>query len=172
MARRSTPRMTASFPRTPTAEEPWIIVCWCWRRQVDGSVDRSIPGGGGWIKASIDRSLDHSTIIACVRARSHLLTRLTASMAYSTWKRWPSGEKTVMARSYLHRIDSIQFVRACERGVCAWGMVAAPVGWAGVLEFAETRWWGGGMPLSLAFSNSPRRHGCCCCGVWEVRLLG
>ena len=25
---------------------------------------------------------------------------LTASCAYSTWKRWPSGEKTVIARSY------------------------------------------------------------------------
>lgn len=29
------------------------------------------------------------------------LTLFTASMAYSTWKRWPSGEKTVIARSYL-----------------------------------------------------------------------
>lgn len=26
---------------------------------------------------------------------------LTASMAYSTWKRWPLGEKTVMAVSYI-----------------------------------------------------------------------
>lgn len=26
---------------------------------------------------------------------------LTASMAYSTWKRWPFGEKTVMAVSYI-----------------------------------------------------------------------
>ena len=26
---------------------------------------------------------------------------LTASMAYSTWKRWPLGEKTVIAVSYM-----------------------------------------------------------------------
>jgi hypothetical protein len=26
---------------------------------------------------------------------------LTASMAYYTWKRWPLGEKTVMAVSYI-----------------------------------------------------------------------
>lgn len=26
---------------------------------------------------------------------------LTASIAYSTWKRWPLGEKTVMAVSYI-----------------------------------------------------------------------
>ena len=33
-------------------------------------------------------------------ARTAVVPLRTASSAYSTWKRWPSGEKTVIARSY------------------------------------------------------------------------
>lgn len=33
------------------------------------------------------------------RGRTAVVPLLTASRAYSTWKRWPSGEKTVIARS-------------------------------------------------------------------------
>lgn len=39
--------------------------------------------------------------------RSDQRTLLTASMAYSTWKRCPSGENTVMALSYLDMIQRL-----------------------------------------------------------------
>lgn len=38
---------------------------------------------------------------------------LTASSAYSTWKRCPSGEKTVRARSYER--DMVRGIRGVER---------------------------------------------------------
>lgn len=37
---------------------------------------------------------------------------LTASWAYSTWKRWPSGEKTVIALSYRELMFSLLYVNA------------------------------------------------------------
>lgn len=54
----------------------------------------------------------------------------TASSAYSTWNRWPSGEKTVIARSYrailssffrsrvcfLFEFDFFFFLKACDLG--------------------------------------------------------
>lgn len=37
----------------------------------------------------------------------------TASSAYSTWNRWPSGEKTVIARSYRAILSSFFRSRVC-----------------------------------------------------------
>ncbi len=34
---------------------------------------------------------------------------LTASVAYSTWKRWPLGEKTVIAESYIQNYFKFRF---------------------------------------------------------------
>jgi len=41
------------------------------------------------------------TTLSVPRTPTAALPLRTASRAYSTWKRWPSGEKTVIARSYL-----------------------------------------------------------------------
>lgn len=41
------------------------------------------------------------TIVSFPRTPTAVVPFFTASKAYSTWKRCPSGEKTVMARSYL-----------------------------------------------------------------------
>jgi hypothetical protein len=39
------------------------------------------------------------TTVSVPRPPTAALPLRTASRAYSTWKRWPSGEKTVIARS-------------------------------------------------------------------------
>ena len=41
------------------------------------------------------------TTVSVPRTPTAALPLRTASRAYSTWKRWPSGENTVIARSYL-----------------------------------------------------------------------
>lgn len=41
------------------------------------------------------------TMVSVPRTPTAALPLRTASSAYSTWNRWPSGENTVIARSYL-----------------------------------------------------------------------
>lgn len=66
----STPRTTTSLPRTPTFRV-FRLVTWVQLREMP-----------------------------MARQLTAQVPFLTASEAYSTWNRWPSGEKTVNARSY------------------------------------------------------------------------
>lgn len=45
-------------------------------------------------------------MVSVPRTPTAVVPLRTASRAYSTWKRWPSGLKTVIARSYLELISS------------------------------------------------------------------
>ena len=56
MARRSTPRITTSFPRTPTAEEPCVIVVglWRWHRRISRWVGGWVDGWMGGARQQVD----------------------------------------------------------------------------------------------------------------------
>jgi hypothetical protein len=74
------------------------------RRQWRGSRDLVIRRGGGstdlesW-SLGLDFFSTPRTTVSTPRTPTAALPLRAASRAYWTWKRWPSGEKTVMARS-------------------------------------------------------------------------
>ena len=53
----------------------------------------------GSCSLAVDLRSTAKTMWSVPRTPTAVVPLRTASMAYSTWNKWPSGEKTVMARS-------------------------------------------------------------------------
>ena len=110
-SRFSTARTEPCFVWRPMAVEPSLMAC----RRREGK------GGRGAGKSATRRVRKHGT-----RAASAVATRGRAgrrtSMAYSTWKRRPSGEKVFTPLSYSERVRYMavwSVVHEMKRGRCA-----------------------------------------------------
>ena len=72
-----------------------LIVCSGWERERERGGDLE-----SWSLA-VDFFSTPRTMVSVPRTPTAALPLRTASRAYSTWNKWPSGEKTVIALSYL-----------------------------------------------------------------------